>query len=562
MRNRNFSGITGCIMASVGLSNALSAERPNVLLIITDDQNPDTVGCYGGAVHTPYIDSLARTGIRFANANAVHTICSPSRYAILTGRYYDNSYSEEFLQMYPKGTASCVDNDMTIEEDGMNLPALLHAGGYYTAYIGKYHLTNKELLLNNKNWEKAGLQTYPKDADPRNDPEVDRKMKENQLWWQRRMKEIGYDYADAIYPANLREMFNDAANVNNVEWTADAANRFLESRKGETQPFFLCVATTYNHGPQPHWNKNGKYIYSLDADIRMTGEGVVSNRNLSGVLAGETRASCRELVGKPGQSEQAPFAKWWDAAVGSILNTLKETGDYDNTLIIYISDHGLNKHGKSTIYETGIHVPLLIQWPRGIPGGRVYDHVVGSIDLAPTILQACDIPLPENYIMDGCSLMSVLNGSDQPVREALFVEMGYAHGIKTDDWKYIAVRYPAEIEQMISRGEKDPAWTVRGWEIPDQPYLIRHYQLAKWASQSYPHYFARNQLFNLKEDPEEKTNLFLQMPEKSAQMKRFLNQAMHTHLPHRAFGEFGACGNAEAFGEVADAVWMPSKKSQ
>jgi arylsulfatase A-like enzyme len=461
--------------------------------------------------------------------------------------------------MYPKGMPSCINNFMDIEDDAMNLPAQLRRSGYSTGYVGKYHLTRHDLLGTNRGWERAGLQTYPEDADPRTDPGTDRKMKANQEWWQRHMREIGYDVADAIYPANLREMFNDAANVHNVEWTADAANRFLKSREGKEEPFFLCVATTYNHGPLPFWQRHGRYVYSLDADVRMTGEGVVTNRDLSSVLAGETRAGCRSLVGQPGLSEQAPFAKWWDAAVGSILNTLEETGAADNTLVIYISDHGLNNHGKSTLYETGIHVPLLMKWPGTIDAGRVCDHVVGSIDLVPTVLQACGVQIPKSYIMDGRSLMPVLEGSDDPVREALFIQMGYAYGIKTDDWKYIAVRYPAEMERTISRGEKDPEWTHPSWEVPDQPYLILHYQLAKWSAEANPHYFARNQLFNLQADPEEKNNLFRQMPEKAGQMKQLLRQKIRTHIPHRPFGEFNG-DDADVFGPAASAVWRPQRE--
>lgn len=538
----------GCVALFLDSAQA----RPNVLLILTDDQDVDTVGCYGGSVQTPHIDSLAADGIRFSNANVVHSICSPSRYAILTGRYYDNSLDEEFLRLFPRGTASCVNNDLTIEDDGMNLPAVLKANGYVTGYIGKYHLTNHELLHNNKNWEEAGLQTYPMDADPRTDAAVDQKMKANQQWWQRRMKEIGYDVVDAFYPANLREMFNEVANVHNVEWTTDAANRFLTSRVGKDEPFFLCVATTYNHGPLPHWNKNGRYLYSLDADVQMTGEGVVTNRDLSSVLAGQTRASCRKMIGQTGLSEAAPFAAWWDAAVGSVLNTLKETGADENTLVIYLSDHGLKNSGKSTLYEAGTHVPFLMRWPQAIRGGRVYDHVVGSIDLAPTVMEACGISLPTGYPMDGVSLMPALRGSDEPVREALFMEMGYAHGVKTDHWKYIAVRYPEQMERKIQQGE------LFQDNLP-QPYLVQHLGLARKAAKGNPHYFARNQLFNLEVDPDEENNVFLKMPEKGAQMKQLLQKSIKTHLPHRPYGEFNPAGSAEVFQPVANAVWMPAR---
>lgn len=531
------------------------AERPNVLLIITDDQNTDTVGCYGGAVQTPHIDSLAENGIRFTNGNVVHSVCSPSRYAMLTGRYYDNCTGSSYLEMYPRGTHSCVNNFMELERDGMNLPAVMKANGYTTGYIGKFHLTDHHLLYNNKEWEASGLQTYPSDADPRTDAAVNAKMKANHAWWCNRMKSLGFDWVDGFYPANLREGFNEYLDVHNVEWTADAAIRFIKEQKGKEKPFFVTMATTYPHGPGPHAKPGGIYKYSLDADVQLTGEGVVTDRDLSGVLAGETRESCKRLDAVAGMDVRASTALWWDAAVGAALKALKETGQLENTLVIYISDHGQKNAGKTTLYETGIHVPLLMQWPARFGGGQTYDHVVGSIDLAPTIMEACGIKKPTEYTMDGISLLPVLNGSSAPVRDALFMQMGYAHGVKTDNWKYIAVRYPPQEEQMLLDGKQDPQW--KSWKedtVPDRPNLMLHSELSRKARTANPHYYERNQLYNLKADPNEANNLFAEMPEKGAQMKVTLNNAIAEHIPHRPFGEFGPLGDPEEYSHVSNVV--------
>lgn len=552
----------GSVCCAIALV-AVAAERPNVLLIITDDQNPDTVGCYGGAVQTPHIDSLAKNGIKFTNGNVVHSVCSPSRYAMLTGRYYDNSTGANYLEMYPRGTASCVNNFMELEPDGMNLPAVMRANGYYTGYVGKFHLIDHHLLTTNKEWEENGLQTYPADADPRKDAEVNAKMKANHEWWCNRMKSLGFDWADGIYPANLREGFNKYLDVHNVEWTADAAVRFINERKGNDQPFFVTVATTYPHGPGPHIVKDGKYPYSLDGDVQVAGEGVV-DRDLSSVLAGETRESCKRLDSVDGMDVRASTALWWDAAVGAVLDALKKTGQYDNTLVIYISDHGQKNAGKTTLYETGVNVPLLMQWPEHVKGGRIYDHVVGSVDLTPTIMDACGITKPSGYTMDGTSLLPVLNGSDASVRDALFMQMGYAQGVKSDNWKYIAVRYPPELEQMLLNGERDPSW--KSWKedtIPERPNLMLHPELSRKARVANSHYYERNQLYNLAQDPEEKTNLFAKMPEKGSEMQAELNSAITTHIPHRPFGEFGPLGNKKAYAHVANVVLedRPGKKA-
>lgn len=538
------------IISAASTAQAQSTGRPNVLLIITDDQNIDTVGCYGAPVETPAIDSLARNGVKFTNANVVHSICSPSRYAILTGRYYDNNRSSDFLQRFPPGEASTVNNFMELEEDGSTLPSVMRANGYHTGYIGKFHLTGHHLLRTNQFWEQNGLQTYPADADPRKDAAVNAKMKANHDWWRKQVMARGFDYADAIYSANLREGFNEFLNAHNVEWTADGIIRFLEASKEQEKPFFAVMATTFPHGPTPN-KVRGKYRFSLDTDVQITGEGFVEDRDLSKVLAnGVTRESVKDLEGAAGMSPDAPAAKWWDAAVGATIETLKKTGQFENTLIIYISDHGKAKGTKTTLYENGIHVPLLIQWPKHIARGQVYEHVVGSIDLAPTIMEACGITRPSEYVMDGLSLMPALTGSDAPLREALFLQMGYAHGIKTDNWKYIAVRYPAEIEQKLQRGE----WKAGRQDGPDQPYLMAHPQLSERAAKANRLYFVRNQLFDLTNDPEEKKNLFARKPEMATKMKALLDSAMRKHLPHRPFGEFGLLGKPEVFAPVSNLV--------
>lgn len=546
----------GFLLLAAGLQVAAATGRPNVVVIVTDDEDLHKLGCYGGAVRTPWIDSLAKNGVRFTNANVVHSVCSPSRYAILTGRYYDNNTGREYLESYPHGQPSCVNNFMVLEDDGMNLPSVLKANGYYTGFVGKFHLSNHDLLNSTEGWEAAGLQPYPMDADPRTNPKVNAKMQDNHDWWCQRVREKGFDWAGAIYPANLREGFNIFLNVHNVEWTTEAAVRFLKERKGGKQPFFISVNTTYPHGPAPESKSKGSYTYSLDADVQVTGEGYVTDRDLGAVLAGgETRKSCKRLGQEAELADAAPTSQWWDAAVGAIIEALKQNGQYDNTLLIYISDHGLKNQGKSSLYDGALHVPLLMQWPARVAGGWEYAHVVGSIDLAPTILEACGIEKPEGYTMDGVSLLPVLAGKNEPVREALFVQMGYAHGVKTDDWKYIAVRYPPQEEQMLLRGEKSPKWKSWNEDEPrDRPYLMLQPELSRKASVGNPHYFERNQLYHLKQDPEERNNLFAQMPEKAAQMQRLLHQAISEHIPHRPFGEFGPLGDSDAYGHLAKVV--------
>ncbi|MCX6326140.1 MAG: sulfatase-like hydrolase/transferase [Bacteroidia bacterium] len=508
------------------------AKRPNVIFILTDDQNTNTVGCYEGLVKTPNIDNLAKTGIKFTNANVVSSVCSPSRYNILTGRYYNHSYSKEFLDMYPLGKPSCINNFMVLEDDNMNVASILRDNGYTTGFVGKFHLADHFLLGSNNQWEANGLKTYPKDSDPRTDAETNEKMKFNHQVWCNRISKFGFDYVNGVYAANLRELFNDYLNTHNVEWTIDAAMKFIDMQASKKTPFFLYVATTYPHGPAPEQKVDGKFQNSLDNDIRLTGEGFVDNP--FNVMP--SRESVKERFQKlkeenPNLPNNAITAIWWDDAVGAIMKKLKETGLDKNTLIIFTSDNGVLNGGKTTLYENGVHLPLIMNWKEGIKSGLEYDHVVASIDYVPTILDVCQAKIPEKMKMDGVSLKHVLKGDNAPVRDALLLEMGYARGIKTDSYKYIAVRYPEKIEQEIKEGK------TFGKDHLKQPYLMLHEQLASMAAKANRFYFDRNQVFDLQNDPHETKNIYGENSLSDKQLQELLSRELKK-FPYRPFGEF------------------------
>ena len=141
--------------------------RPNILFILCDDQGPENIGIYGSKAQTPNIDRIGLEGIRFDQALAVSTVCSPSRYNIMTGRYYNNTQDPHYLKLNPLGKPSNVSNDVALEEDGLNFASILQQNGYYTGFIGKFHLTRHDILHTNKGWQKAGLKTYGVNADPK-----------------------------------------------------------------------------------------------------------------------------------------------------------------------------------------------------------------------------------------------------------------------------------------------------------------------------------------------------------------------------------------------------------
>ncbi|RMD74681.1 MAG: hypothetical protein D6820_16260, partial [Lentisphaerae bacterium] len=328
-----------CLTGGIAGAQQNRPERPNVIFILTDDQSWDTIGFMGGKVHTPRLDAMKKQGIFFSNFNVTTTVCSPSRYSFLTGRFAGRCHAPRFMKLHPPGTMTRVENNVELESDAWNLPKVLQKAGYFTGFTGKCHLIHHDWLGGGQNWKKNGLETYPPGADPR-DPEIQQKMQKNHRRWCEALKEYGFDWVDGVYPANLKELWCDALNVHNWDWTVHKAMKFLE--KARNRPFFLYIATTLHHGPNPANNKN-----SVLADPHLTGEGYVAETYhdlppRKEIIRQTTRA---------GLPENRAFATWLDAGVGAIIDKVKALGLAHNTLIIFTSDHGSYRHGKTTLYD-------------------------------------------------------------------------------------------------------------------------------------------------------------------------------------------------------------------
>jgi arylsulfatase A-like enzyme len=513
------------LFACVVLS-AQAEKQPNIVLIITDDQSWDSIGFMGGNVHTPRIDKMAKSGIYLSDFNVTSTVCSPSRYSFLTGRFAGNGTGEKFMNEHPPGDQTQIENIGELEPDRWNLAKVLQKNGYKTGFVGKSHLIHHDWLSENSGnvdaWKRAGFELYEKNADPK-DPEVNEKMRRNHQKWCEAMKPYGFDYVDGYYGANLRELFNEALNVHNLDWTVSKAITFMEESKDE--PFFLYFSTTLHHGPAPWANK-----FSLEADPRMTGEGFVAE----GFDVIPSRDDVLTRNRKAGFKDNQAYALWLDDGVGAIIDKVKKLGLEKDTLILFVPDHGSWRHGKATLHDFGMRVPMLATWPGRIKPASEYEGITANIDIAPTLLDLCGITPPADYEIDGVSFKSQLFGNKKPIREVLFSELGHSRGVKTKDWKYIAVRYPEKLQKKVDRGEKFKGFD--GEEL-DLPYLTRNGHLGHHAAKVNPHYFDADQLYNLKTDPEETENVFEQNPEVAQRMKKELSKALKG-FENRPFGEF------------------------
>jgi arylsulfatase A-like enzyme len=359
------------------------------------------------------------------------------------------------------------------------------------------------------------------------------------------MKAYGFDFVDGFYPANLLEEFLDANNHHDLEWTVSKALEFLEGSRDGEQPFFLYFATTLPHGPAPNRKEGSRfpfglgrplYPYGLDGDINVTPEGIL--RESYDFMP--SRDAIRAQNAAAGFPEEVAYMTWLDAGVGAILQKLRDIGADRNTLVILTADHGSWRRGKATLYEGGLRVPMITRWPASNQGGRTYNGLISSVDIAPTILDLAGIT-PAPGAVDGRSFRHVLEGSDAPVQDAIFAEFGWARMVKTGKWKYIAVRYPEKVRARIARGHKFRNW--KDYPPTDLPYLSRNSGLGFLAARRNPHYFEADQLYDLEADPREKHNVLAQHPDVVAALRRLLADWLRT-FPDRPFGEFTAAGGA------------------
>ena len=544
--------------AAMALSSAAIREepppqqaRPNIVLFYIDDLDFDEIGpydahtfpCYTGAkerglfrqnmnpwlayfenpaVHTPHLDGLAREGVRFNRFYVTSTLCSPSRYALLTGRYACRS--EGVRQQFPPGGPATILQHAHLGESEQSIARILKAAGYATGMVGKWH---------NFDWDGpyAGrVEGIPPDADPR-DPDVAGPIR---AAYDRGVQHIrahhGFDYADRIYLQNKEALgIPKALQMHNLEWLVEGALDFIEDHRDE--PFFLYFASPMPHG----WVGSGDFLH---ADPCATPAGILDAPPKGMPPREDTARRAREA----GATGRLMESTWLDDAVGAVLGKLETLGVAENTLVLFISDH--QNRGKETLYEAA-RVPALMRWPARLPCGCEIDALCANIDVLPTVAEACGIPLPKGFEADGQSLLPLFNEAGPPEawRDSLMLEIAHARAVVTPEWKYIALRYPPPLREEVERAEPGTyAWngTATRFQKGNQWDREGDVYVPYGANKDFPGYFDADQLYNLREDPYEQKNLAADPAheETLAQMK----QRLRAHLiacPH-TFGEFRA----------------------
>jgi len=493
-------------------------------MFLIDDQNPSSIAAFGGNTYTPNIDRMAKEGMKFTRAYVSSSVCTPSRYSFLTGRFAGNSHSKLYNDAVGgKENQGLPGFNVALERDKMNVGNVLREAGYTTGFVGKFHLTSKsdfpEFYKGKNKWIHIS-----KDARP--GPEASAQFKHNERWTRRYLKELGFSWAKNVYPENSHKPYSE----HNPEWTTVAALEFIEENK--KGPFYLHLCSTLLHGPDKSWRK------SMDRPL-VTGEGEVES--LPKVMT--PRAELLNTITEKGFDPDSHVAgeAWIDDSIGAIFRKLKELGIDDNTLVVFSPDHG--RDGKASVFSHGAaQVPMIMRWPNKIPAGQVCDELVQNIDLVPTFFELGKAKKPESYRIDGKSLTPLLkNGTADDWRSHLYLEMGAARATVTKDWSYIAVRYTKEQIAAIKRAEPK--------NLPKAMSYIGRLGIGVRGADR-PGFFDQDQLYHLKKDPKEMKNLADN--ELHASRLKTIRNLMQKDLESigRPFGEFIPGGNATAPGQI------------
>jgi arylsulfatase A-like enzyme len=498
MSMKRFCGqsIAFALLAGVAFAQAGDiAKLPNIVLILADDMGVGEPGYAGGLVPTPALDRMVEEGMSFTDAHTSSSVCTPTRYGILTGRY--NWRSRLKSSVLFKATDRAL-----MDPERLNLPGFLQQSGYHTACVGKWHLgvnwlrSSEEIGAGKKNnKDKSWNVDY---AQPFKNGPVDVGFDEAffilssldmpPYVYLRNDRAVTIPTVDKSWPHNE---YNDYQRIGAAaedfdashclgDWVAES-KRYIQQRAEDPaeKPFFLYLALTSPHTPAvPSEPFKGRY---------------------------------------PQYSWYADFIAETDWCVEQVLQQLKTSGIDDNTLVIFTADNGFAPYveipkmiaagyrpsgpfrgAKASVYEGGHRVPFIARWPGHIEAGTTSDVTLCTTDFFATFADIVGGKerIPDNAAEDSFSFYPSLKGSSEIVRPfTIHHSIKGTFAIRKGDWKLIV-------------GTNGGG----GWELAWEDTKTT----AVWV-----------QLYNLKDDPSETVNLETSNPDIVAELINDLAQALH-----------------------------------
>ncbi len=407
---------------------------PNILLIVADDLGYNDItfnggGVAGDAVPTPNINSIASNGVNFSGGYAGNATCSPSRAAMMTGRYPTRfgfeftsvpmSFSRNIAEFKSKGLHPAIyhaEREASMppyEEQGVptseiSIAKLLKQADYHTVHLGKWHMGENATMGPNAHGfdESLGFLQGGMMFLEADDPDVVNSQQDFDpidgfLW---AAAPFGVSYNNGV-------QFKPASYV--TDYFTDQALQAIKANKD--RPFFMYLAYNAPHTPLQATREDYDALPQIKDHSRRVYAAMI--RNL-------------------------------DRNIGRVLRELKDQGLYDNTLVIFTSDNGganyiglddLNKPyrgWKATFFEGGTRVPFFMQWPAVIPAGSTFGEPVSHFDIFATASSVAGLPLPQDRVIDGVDLLPYALGtkSGRP-HEQMFWRSGAYQVARNGDWK-------------------------------------------------------------------------------------------------------------------------------
>ena len=397
---------------------------PNILWICTDQQRFDSLGCYGNDfVKTPNIDRLAERGVLFENAFAQSPVCTPSRASFLTGRY-------------PR-TTRCRQNGQTIPADERLLPRLLKdSADYVNGLSGKLHLSycKPTSLSGTEHRIDDGYDEFHWSHHPGPD------WPSNQYThW---LYEKGVTYKTAPYNGSMLVKEGMPAEYHQTTWCAERAIAFMRASAPFDKSWLFSVNMfDPHHAFDPPVEYLQRYLDKLEAiPLPSYVDGELADRSPFQRMDHESpynglHGDFPAFYDMAESDHRLVRAAYWamidliDEQVGRMLDVLEETGQVENTIVIFMSDHGemLGDHGMYLkgpyFYEEAVHVPLIVSMPGTIAEGIRRSELVELVDIAPTLMAAGGLPIYAG--MQGRSFLPLLtdmSGTPQPYRDDVYCE--------------------------------------------------------------------------------------------------------------------------------------------
>ncbi len=471
------------VISSLFLAAGLSAAKPNVVYILADDMGWGDPSCFNSEskIHTPHLDKMAAAGMRFTDAHSGSAVCTPTRYGVVTGRY-------SWRSRLKKGVLGGASTHL-IDTERYTVADLMKDQGYHTAMIGKWHLGWDFVFSKggpSNRYDLKGGEVIDYSKRVTNGPDA-----------------LGFDYyyghcgsldmAPYVYvengrvtsPPNRVTINQDykgfwregptGSDFDHTQVTPNFVNRackYIDERAQTGQPFFLYLPL-----PSPH----------------------------TPILPIE------RFMGKSNTNFYGDFVQQVDWHVGQVMGALEKNGVADNTLIIFTSDNGCSpragfeeldvvghkpggkfRGNKADIYEAGHRVPFIAHWPNSIDGGSRSDATICLTDLFATLAEITESKIPKNAAEDSVSFLGALKGKEKQVREGtVHHSINGSFAIRKGDWKLV-----------LCPGSG-------GWSYP-RPNETKALDLQPI------------QLFNLKSDTAESTNVYSSNPDKVKELYRLL----------------------------------------